>query len=129
MSSTWRLAPLLLLLGGLGCDKPDSVDLGSPCRSQVECKDPADTCLMVAGKQVCTVACSAAKACPERFACARMDVKVEGSDAGDAAGAQGYCLPEAELGSHIATIAPAGRKHKKHKKRRRSKKKGKAAPE
>ncbi len=98
-----------LLLGGLGCTKPDSVELGAACKQQEECKDPADTCMTLGSESLCSMACSAESACPDGYACARMDVQVTGADGGDKAGPQGYCLAESRVGSHVATIAPKGK--------------------
>ncbi|MCX4245712.1 hypothetical protein [Paraliomyxa miuraensis] len=102
------LASLASILGALACAKPDSVALGGACKQQVECKDPADTCMTLGTESLCTLACSAEAACPDGYACARMDVRVEGEDGGGKAGAQGYCLAESRVGSHVATIAPKG---------------------
>jgi hypothetical protein len=101
-------ALLTLLLGPLACAKPDSVELGGACKQQVECKEPSDTCMTLGSELLCTMACSAKTACPDDYACARMDVRVEGEGGGGAAGAQGYCLAKSRVGSHIVTIAPEG---------------------
>jgi len=118
----WPCLSLLfpLLLGSFGCAKPDSVELGAACKQSVECKAPADTCVNVVGEQLCTMACSATEACPEEYACARMDVRVEGADGAGKADAQGYCLTKARLGPAVATIAPK----KEGKKRKRKRKMG-----
>lgn len=116
------LASLPFVLCGLACAKPDSVELGGACKQQVECKDPADTCMTLGTESLCSLACSAEQACPDGYACARMDVRVEGADGGGKAGAQGYCLVKSRVGSHIATIAPkgeGGRKKSKRKKKRK----------
>ncbi len=114
---------LLMVLGAAGCAEPDSVELGAACKQQVECKDPADTCMTLGTESLCSMACSATTTCPEGYACARMDVRVEGADGAGKADAQGYCLAESRLGSHIATIAPKDRG--KSKRKRRGKRKGK----
>jgi len=108
-----------LLLALWGCPAADTIELGGTCKDSVECKDPADTCINVVGESLCTVACSAERACPDGYACARMDVRVEGADGGDRAVAQGYCLSEARLGPHVATIAPKGAKAGGEKRKRR----------
>lgn len=119
-----RLASLVLWsLGLAGCPEPDSVELGGACKNEVECKDPADTCMTLGANTLCTLACSAESPCPEGYKCARVDVRVEGADGGDKASAAGYCLADARVGSHVATIAPKGDKKKKRKKRRKRKKK------
>ncbi len=121
----WPRVSLLspLLFGLLGCATPDSVELGATCKQSVECKAPADTCVNVVGEQLCTMACSATEACPEEYACARMDVRVEGADGAGKADAQGYCLAKARLGPAVATIAPkkdgkAGKKRRRKRKRK-----------
>lgn len=120
-----RLARLLvvslLLPGALACGKPDSVELGGACNQQEECKPPSDTCMTLGTEMLCTVACSAKAACPDEYACARMDVKVEGEGGGAAAGAQGYCLAKSRVGPHIATIAPEGEGKAKRKPKRKAK--------
>jgi hypothetical protein len=121
MASPARFLALLpLLLGVVACAKPDSVELGGACKQQVECKDPADTCMTLGSEMLCTVSCSAEAACPESYACARMDVKVEGDGGAGKAGAQGYCLAESRLGSHIVTIAPKGEGKGKRKAKRKT---------
>lgn len=100
--SVWSL----LLLVPLACAKPDSVELGGACKQPVECKEPADTCMTLGTEMLCTMACSAEAACPDAHVCARMDVRVEGDDGGDKAGARGYCLARSRVGPHIVTIAP-----------------------
>lgn len=114
-------ASLLVLLAALACGKPDSVELGGACKQQEECKPPSDTCMTLGSEQLCTVACSAKTPCPDDYACARMDVKVEGEDGGDAAGAQGYCLAKSRVGPHVATIAPADKRKAKDEKKRKAK--------
>jgi hypothetical protein len=125
MASPARFLPLLpFLLGALACGKPDSVELGGACKQQEECKDPADTCMTLGSELLCSMACSAEAACPDGYACARMDVRVEGEDGGGKAGASGYCLAESRLGSHIATIKAKG----EGKDKRKAKRKGDAKP-
>jgi hypothetical protein len=121
------LALLPLLLGALACVKPDSVELGGACKQQEECKGPADTCMTLGSESLCSMVCSAETACPDGYACARMDVRVEGDDGGAKAGARGYCLADARVGSHIATIKPKGEGKDKSKGKRKAK--AKADPE
>jgi hypothetical protein len=117
MLGSIRVASLLVLLGALACAKPDSVELGGACKQQEECKPPSDTCMTLGRAQLCTMACSAKSPCPEGYACARMDVKVEGEGGAGKAEAQGYCLAESRVGSHIVTIAPEGEGKRKGKKK------------
>lgn len=107
-SSIRVLGLLVLVLAGSSCAKPDSVELGGACKDQVECKDPADTCMTLGSESLCSMVCSAETACPDGYACARMDVRVEGDDGGAKGGARGYCWAQARLGTHVVTIAPKG---------------------
>ncbi|MCH9688695.1 MAG: hypothetical protein K0V04_45105 [Deltaproteobacteria bacterium] len=119
MVATLRIALLLpSVLGLLACATPDSVELGSVCKQSVECKDPADTCMTVGTESRCSMACAAETPCPEEYACARMDVRVEGADGAGKADAQGYCLAKSRLGPNVATIAPKGAKNKRKRKRK-----------
>ena len=119
---------LPFLLGVMACAKPESIELGGACKQQVECKQPADTCMTLGSEQLCTMACSAESACPDGYACAKMDVRVEGDDGGGKSGARGYCLAESRVGSHVVTIAPEGAKEgRKTKGKRSGKGKGDAA--
>jgi hypothetical protein len=122
MASPVRI-PILLpfLLGALvSCAQADSVELGGACKQQVECKDPADTCMTLGTESLCSMVCSAEAACPEGYACAKMDVRVEGEGGDDKAGARGYCLAESRIGSHIVTIAPKGEGKRKGKTKRKA---------
>ena len=102
-----RLSLAFVALALTGCPEPDSVPIGGECKAQIECKDPADTCVTLGGKTICSVPCSATKHCPE-----------------------GYCRAKATLGKHIVTIKPESeRKQKRKAKRakRKQKRKDKAA--
>ncbi|MEM9463006.1 MAG: hypothetical protein AAGF11_53185 [Myxococcota bacterium] len=126
MRRVLRSLPLTLLLGALGCPTPDSVELGGACKQQVECKEPADTCMTLGAESLCSMACSATAPCPEGYACARMDIQVAGADGAGKADAQGYCLTKSRLGPHVATIKPkGGDKSKKKGKRGKRGKQGK----
>lgn len=128
MRRVLRSIPLVLLLGALGCPTPDSVELGGACKQQVECKDPADTCMTLGAESLCSMACSATAVCPEGYACARMDIQVAGADGAGKADAQGYCLAKSRLGPHVATIKPkGGGKSKKKGRRGKRRKRGKQA--
>lgn len=110
---------LLALFATLGCAEPDSVALGGACKQEVECKDPADTCMTLGSESLCSMACSAEAICPEDYACARMEVKVTGEGGEGKANAQGYCVAQSRIGSHIATIKPAGKAKRKAKRKAR----------
>lgn len=110
---------VIALLGASGCPEPDSVELGAACKQEVECKDPADTCMTLGADTLCTMACSAEMICPEGYQCAKMQVRVEGADGADKAGAGGYCLADARVGSHVATIAPKGKAKRRAKRKAR----------
>jgi hypothetical protein len=98
-----RYAWLALVLS-TGCAKPDSIELGEICQNQVECKDPADTCLTVGSQSRCSMRCTKEARCPEHFVCARMDVAVQQSGETTSAGRAGYCLPKSAVPSNIATL-------------------------
>lgn len=94
-----------LLLGiVVGCAKPDSVEIGGVCKEQVECKDPADTCLTVGTESRCSKACAKGDQCPEGFVCAKMDVAVQASGKTTQTSKGGYCLPKSEVPSHAVTL-------------------------
>jgi hypothetical protein len=86
-----RIAGLWLALGLVGCDA-DTVELGGPCSDSAQCKDPSDTCMLVAGKQRCTMACSKDRHCPSGYVCPVTD---------PANRAAGSCLLAAELGPNV----------------------------
>lgn len=91
-----RTAPLwlALALGLAGCNT-DTVELGGPCSDSAQCKDPSDTCMMVAGKQRCTMACSKDRRCPNGYVCPVTD---------PANRAAGSCLLAAELGPNVVKV-------------------------
>lgn len=75
----------------LGCDA-STIDLGQPCTDNGQCKTPANTCMLVAGKQRCTMACSKDNKCPEGYVCPVTD---------PANRASGMCLPAGEIGPNV----------------------------
>lgn len=96
---------IALLLGlGVSCAKPDSVELGGICKEQVECKDPADTCLTVGNESRCSKSCTKEARCPDDFVCAKMDVAVQRSVETTRAGRSGYCLPKSAVPANIAVL-------------------------
>jgi hypothetical protein len=101
------LSVVSVVLSAHACAKAESVELGGACKQQVECKAPADTCMTLGAERLCTLACAAEAPCPSGYACAAMDVRVEGDGGAGKAGQHGYCLPQARVGSHVVTIAPA----------------------
>jgi hypothetical protein len=117
MPKLLRAASLLVLFGALACTKPDTVELGGTCKQQEECKPPSDTCMTLGTETLCTLACSAKSACPDGYACARMDVQVKGEGGASKADAQGYCLAESRVGKHVVTIAPEGEGKRKSKRK------------
>ncbi|MBC8068182.1 MAG: hypothetical protein IAG13_07600 [Deltaproteobacteria bacterium] len=86
-----RIVLLWLALGLAGCDT-DTVELGAACHDSAQCKAPSDTCMLVAGKQRCTMACSKEQRCPSGYVCPVTD---------PANRAAGSCLPAAELGPNV----------------------------
>lgn len=68
-----------VVLATPACERPATVELGGACTDNAQCKSPADTCMQVAGKQRCTMACAKDRPCPTGYACpvtdpARRDV-------------------------------------------------------
>lgn len=88
----------------IGCAKPDSIELGGVCKEQVECKDPADTCLTVGPRSRCSMVCTPKDACPEGFVCAKLDISVERSGQSTKTGKTGYCLPRSEVPANAVTL-------------------------
>jgi hypothetical protein len=82
-----------LVLGG--CEKPDSIELGQPCKGSAECKAPADTCLTIYGESRCSMACDEGNRCPEGYACPVTDPTDK---------SKGMCLPQAKVGPNIVTV-------------------------
>ena len=87
------LALPALVLGA--CEKPDSIELGQPCTSNAQCKEPADTCLTIHGKARCSMACDKQNRCPEGYACPVTDPAHKD---------RGMCLPQGALGSQVVTV-------------------------
>jgi len=114
----WLL--FLVFCPSLACAEPESVDLGGVCKEEIECKDPADTCMTLGARSICTLSCSASSPCPDSYDCAQMEVKVEGTKAG-VSGRGGYCVAESELPPNAARIAPEGERKRKRKNRRKRK--------
>ncbi len=86
-----RTVLLWLALGLAGCNA-DTVELGGVCSDSDQCKDPSDTCMLVAGKQRCTMACSKEHRCPNGYVCPVTD---------PANRAAGSCLLASELGPNV----------------------------
>lgn len=87
-------ALLGLVLGVATCDRA-SVELGGACTDNAQCKAPADTCMTVAGKARCTMACAKDRRCPSGYVCpvtdpARRDV--------------GSCLPADEIARDVVRV-------------------------
>jgi hypothetical protein len=91
------IVPFGLFMIGRGILKQGSVELGQECSNRDECKAPADACLMVGMKSVCTVQCSGD--CPGPLSCVTIDVTQNtGVGMNDLKGMH-YCLP-ADLAKH-----------------------------
>ncbi len=86
------IAAFGVALGIATCDRA-SVELGGACTDNAQCKAPADTCMTVAGKTRCTMACDKDRKCPTGYTCpitdpARRDV--------------GSCLVASDVGPNVA---------------------------
>jgi hypothetical protein len=93
---TGRLFLLALLAGVLpACEKPNSIELGGACKGSAECKAPADTCLTIATKSTCSMACTKDNRCPEGYACPVTDPTHK---------TQGMCLPKADIAPSVVTV-------------------------
>jgi len=94
----WMFGALVLPFGlfmiGRGILKTNSVELGGECGQRDECKPPADACLSVEGKSVCTKYCSAGK-CPSGLSCVTIDVSMNTGVGTTNLPDQQYCLPAA----------------------------------
>ena len=86
------------------CEKPDSIEFGGICREQIECKDPADTCLTVGPRARCSKKCSKKDKCPDGFVCAKLDITVQRDSKSSKAGEYGYCLPKSEVPANAVTL-------------------------
>ena len=89
-----RTALLWLALVLTGCDA-DTVELGGECKDSAQCKDPSDTCMLVAGKQRCTMACTKDRKCPNGYVCPVTD---------PANRTAGSCMLASELGPNVVKV-------------------------
>lgn len=80
-----------LAFGLASCDK-DTVELGGECTDSGQCKDPSDTCMLVAGKRRCTMACSKDRRCPDGYVCPVTDATNKQA---------GSCLVASEIGPNV----------------------------
>lgn len=100
MTRRFAVRALTLAVGfaagiGLACERPDSIALGDACTGSAECKDPADTCLDIAGKKRCTMACSAENHCPDGYVCPVTN---------EANRKVGHCLAAAQIGPNVVRV-------------------------
>lgn len=93
----WTLWTLLCATSVLavGCEKPDSIELGQNCKGSAECKDPADTCLAIGSVNRCSMACAKDTPCPDGYACAVTDPAVR---------TRGMCLPKDAISKSTVTV-------------------------
>lgn len=89
------VAIALLLVTFAACEKPDSVELGAPCRGSAQCKDPADTCMTIGDKSTCTMACTKKEPCPDTFVCAVTDPSNR---------KRGSCLPQSHVSRNTVRV-------------------------
>jgi hypothetical protein len=75
----------------VACDA-DTVELGGECRDNAQCKEPSDTCMQVAGKHRCTMACTKDRRCPEGYVCPVTD---------PANRSAGSCVLASEIGPNV----------------------------
>ena len=89
-----RSALLWLTLVLASCSA-DTVELGGQCSDSAQCKDPSDTCMTVAGKTRCTMACAKERGCPSNYACVVTDPAKRTS---------GSCLLASEIGPNVVKV-------------------------
>ena len=89
-----RCVLLWLALAFAGCDV-DTIELGGQCSDAAQCKDPSDTCMLVAGKSRCTMTCSQERRCPSEYACVVTD---------PANRTTGSCLLASEVGPNVVKV-------------------------
>jgi Sec-independent protein secretion pathway component TatC len=88
------IVAFVVAFGLASCDK-DTVELGGQCTDNGQCKDPSDTCMLVAGKSRCTMACSKDKRCPNGYVCPVTDPANKQA---------GSCLLASEIGPNVVTV-------------------------
>lgn len=79
----------------VGCEQPNSIELGQNCKGSAECKDPADTCLAIGTVNRCSMACAKDTPCPDGYACAVTD---------PATRKRGMCLPKDSISRSTVTV-------------------------
>lgn len=79
----------------VGCEQPNSIELGQNCKGSAECKDPADTCLAIGTVNRCSMACAKDTPCPDGYACAVTDPSTR---------KRGMCLPKDSISRSTVTV-------------------------
>lgn len=97
------VVPFGLFMIGRGLLLQGSADLGEECSNRDECAAPADACLRIAGRGVCSVMCT--DSCPTGLSCEQIDVSMNtGAGFVDMEGMR-YCLPS-ELAPSAGVVKP-----------------------
>ena len=101
----WMLGALIVPVG-IGIAIYDAatahtVPLGGECADRDDCAEPADACLSVGSRSVCTMQC--AGSCPGGLACVGMDVTLQNAAGFHDLSGMRYCLP-----ADMAAGAPGG---------------------
>jgi hypothetical protein len=85
------IVPFALFMIGRGLLLQGSVELGQECSNRDECKAPADACLRIEGRGVCSVICT--DSCPNGLSCVEMDVSMNTGVGFNELKDIRYCLP------------------------------------
>jgi hypothetical protein len=92
---TWMLGALIVPIGlGIAIHsflQRDSVEIGGECSDREQCRAPADACMSVGERQVCTVECGSG--CPAGLECVEMNVTLQNSAGFHDLNGVRYCLP------------------------------------
>lgn len=79
----------------IGCEQPNSIELGQPCKGSAQCRTPADTCLTIGTASRCSMPCATDSPCPDGYACAVTQ---------PATRTRGMCLPNSAVSSSTVTV-------------------------
>jgi hypothetical protein len=85
------IVPFGLFMIARGVLKMNSVELGGECGQRDECKAPADSCLSLNGRSVCSKFCSGD--CPNGLSCVTIDISMKTGSGFNAIPNQQVCLP------------------------------------
>ena len=91
----WMLGALIVPFGlfmiGRGVLRQNSVAVGGECSQRDECKAPADACLSLKGRSVCSMFCT--DSCPNGLTCQTVDISMDTGAGFNDLPNQKVCLP------------------------------------